>query len=68
MAYKRKGTKMDNANYKQIAVITANSATTFEQRVNAILKHVINPRIVFEKSRPLMAYIVYEEERKEGAE
>lgn len=55
-----------SATYKQIAVVTANSAVAFEQRTNCILRRVDNPNIVFDRNRPLTAYIIYDtDEEKE---
>ena len=51
---------------KQIAVIAANNAASFQREVNRALNHIDRPRLVFDRTRPYLLYIVYDEtnERK----
>lgn len=50
---------MKTEHYKQIACISAESATEFETKSNAILAGVKDPEILFDQSKPYTAYIIY---------
>ena len=51
---------------KQITVITANNAASFERQVNRALKRIEQPRFIFDRNRPYLLYIIHNEteERK----
>lgn len=51
---------------KQITVIAANNAASFQREANRALKHIEKPRFIFDRNRPYLLYIVHDEnsERK----
>lgn len=51
---------------KQITVIAASNAASFERQANRVLKRVDQPRLIFDKTRPYLLYIIHNEisERK----
>lgn len=46
---------------KQIAVIAANNAASFQREANRALNHIERPRLIFDSNRPYLLYIVYDE-------
>ena len=50
---------MRNDRFKQVACVSAPDAATFETQSNAILAGINDPEIIFDKTRPFTAYIVY---------
>lgn len=57
---------MKPATRKQIRVIAAGNATAFQRETNRALNHIEKPRLIFDRNRPYLVYIVYDEpaERK----
>ena len=57
---------MEPATRKQIRVIAAGNATAFQRETNRALNHIEKPRLIFDRNRPYLVYIVYDEpaERK----
>lgn len=51
---------------KQITVIAANNAAVFQREANRALNHITKPRLVFDRNRPYLLYIIHDEteERK----
>ena len=51
---------------KQITVIAANTAASFQREANRALKHIEQPRFIFDRNRPYLLYIIHDEteERK----
>lgn len=49
---------------KQITVIAANNAAAFQREANRALNHINKPRLVFDRNRPYLLYIIHDEERK----
>ena len=46
---------------KQITVVVANNAASFQREANRALNHIDRPHLVFDRTRPYMLYIVYDE-------
>lgn len=58
----RKGkAAMNTPAKKQITVIAANNAAAFQREANRALAHINRPRLVFDRNRPYLLYIVYDE-------
>lgn len=57
---------MNTTARKQITVIAANNAAAFQREANRALKHIEQPRFIFDRNRPYLLYIVHNEieERK----
>ena len=51
---------------KQITVIAAPNAASFQREANRALKHIEQPRFIFDRNRPYLLYIIHDEteERK----
>lgn len=49
-------------NKKQIKVIFADNAGIFEGKANQALNKINAPRLVFDRNRPYLLYIVYDAE------
>ena len=46
---------------KQITVIAAGNATAFQREANRALKHIEQPRFIFDRNRPYLLYIIHDE-------
>lgn len=46
---------------KQIVVIAASNAAAFQREANRALNHIDRPRLIFDRNRPYLLYIVYDE-------
>lgn len=51
---------------KQITVVVAPNATAFQREANRALKHIDRPRLVFDRNRPFLLYIVHDEINERG--
>jgi len=63
----RKGkAAMNTPAKKQITVIAANNAATFQREANRALSRIEWPRLIFDRNRPYLLYIIHDEisERK----
>ena len=51
---------------KQITVVVANNAASYQREANRALKHIEQPRFIFDRNRPYLLYIIHDEnsERK----
>ena len=47
---------------KQITVISASNANLFEKQANRALSRIEQPRLVFDKTKPYLLYIVHDAE------
>lgn len=46
---------------KKVRVIDGTSAADFENALNAVLREIKEPEIMFDTNRPLLAYVTYDE-------
>lgn len=46
---------------KQITVVTAGNAVSFQREANRALKRIDRPRLIFDRNRPYLLYIVHDE-------
>ena len=46
---------------KQITVVAAGNAVSFQREANRALKHIERPRLIFDRNRPYLLYIVHDE-------
>ncbi len=58
----RETAAMNTTAKKQITVVVAPNATAFQREANRALKHINRPRLIFDRNRPYLLYIVYNEE------
>lgn len=45
---------------KQITVIVASNAASFERQANRLLDRVNRPRFVFDRNRPYLLYVIHD--------
>ena len=53
---------------KQITVIAANNAATFQREANRALLKIDRPRLVFDRNRPYLLYIVHDNDGERKAQ